>query len=211
LTTTHYAPAPKFLHILAGILLWLVLGIALWRLFTGTGAKRPDTILLLYLILVAVAGALWLTAAVTGLILRSHLAAPVLTVVNARPCLGELVRFRLALSARRSVTVSRVVAVLSLSEEVRRARRREKILPLVVFRADSLLAENLRLEKGESRDLPGELLVPPLAMQSFESHLCACRWQLDLLVFVGRQLAWRGRETMSVQPVRIDAAEKKPA
>jgi hypothetical protein len=131
--------------------------------------------------------------------------------VNARPCLGERVRFHLALSARRRATVSRVVAVLSLREEVRKARRREKILPLVVFRSDSPLAENLRLAKGESIDLSGVLLVPPLGMQSFESHLCACRWQLDLLVFVGRQLAWHLREVLSVQPVRIDVPEKDPA
>jgi len=211
LSGTLHAPAPKLLRILGGMLLWLILGVVLWRLFAGTVAKRHDTLLFVYLILVAVAGALWLSAAINGLVLRSRLECPVLTVVNARPCLGEHVRFRLALLARRRTTVCKVVAVLSLSEEVRKARRREKILPVVVFRADSVLAEDLRLDKGESRDLPGELLVPPDAMQSFESHLCACRWQLEVLVFVGRQLVWRERETLSVQPVRIETTEKKPA
>jgi hypothetical protein len=206
LNTTPYAPPPKFLKVLGYVALWLVLGLGLWRLFAGTHARRPD--LLLYLILVAVAGTLWLATVINRLILRSRLAAPKLTVLSARPCLGEHVTFDLRLEARRPVLVGKVVALLSFSEEVRKAQRREKILPVVVYRKDSVLAENLRLGKGEAKHLAGELVIPADGMQSFESHLCATRWQLDLLVFVGRHLAWREREILSVQPVRLEVAEK---
>lgn len=206
MNTTPYAPPPNFLRALGYLLVWLVLGFGLWGLFAGTGARRPD--LLLYLILLGVAGALALARVIEGLILRSRLDVPKLTLLSARPCLGEHVQFHLAVEAHRPVSVSRVVAVLSMSEELREARRREKILPVVVYRQDAVLAENLRLTRGERKDLTGELVIPASGMQSFESHLCAIRWQLDLLVFVGRHLAWRGREILSVQPVRLEIPEK---
>ena len=205
MSTSHYTRPPKFVHVAGYLAVWLFLGLALWMIFVHTGSTHRD--LLLYLILLAVAGGLWLAVLIYRSVCRSRLELPELNVLNARPCLGEHVIFDVRLKARKPVRAGKVIAVLSCSEEVRRARRHETILPVVVYRHEEVLANNVYLRKDRPEDVPGELIVPPAGMQSFESHFCEVRWQLDVLVFVGRHLTYHEVEALSVQPVCIEAGE----
>ena len=205
MTVPHYTRPPKLAHVAGYLAIWLFLGLALWMIFLRTGSTHRD--LLLYLILLAVAGGLWLAVLIYRSICRSRLELPELNVLNARPCLGEHVIFDVRLKARKPVRASKVIAVLSCSEEVRRARRHETLLPVVVYRHEEVLANNVYLKKSRPEDVPGELVVPADGMQSFQSHFCEVRWQLDVLVFVGRHLSYHEVEALSVQPVRIEAGE----
>lgn len=196
---------PKIVHVAGYLLLWVILGLGLWRVFAG--AEAIDAGRMLYRNLLVLVAGIWLAILTCRFVMRSRLETPQLNVLNARPHLGEHVAFDVRLTARRPVTVGKVVAVLTCTEEVRKARRHEKILPVVVFRSESVLAEKVSLKKGEPRDVPGEIFVPADGMQSFESHLCAVRWQLDVLVFVGRHPAYHEREVLGVQPVRLETGE----
>ena len=206
--TTRTTRPPGLRTVLVFLVLWLGLGFALLWVYEATG-REPSSVFL-YIILVGVAGALWLILLVHRLFLRSRLTAPRLTVLNARPRLGEHVGFSVHLEARRPVTVEKVVAVLSAAEEVRGAGKRGRLLPVVVRRIEETLAEKLALEKRKPVDVAGEVAVPPDAMQSFESHRVAFTWRLDVLVFVGRHLTHRLTETLGVQPVRLAAKEDTP-
>jgi len=201
-TTTR---PPGVRAVIAGLFVWLALGFALQRVFVATGGTQSNVFL--FLILIAVGGAIYFALLAHRVLLRARLASAALTVANARPRLGETVRFVLALRARRAVALEKAVAVLTCAEEVRGARRREKPLPLVVARIERTVAEPLALAKGESAQLVGEIAVPRDGMQSFESHHALVRWQLDVLVYTGRHLAARRSEVLSVQPIRVTPAE----
>ena len=194
---------PKIIHVVGYLLLWLILGSGLWWVFAGTGTADPG--MLLYRSLFVLAVGIWLSIWTYHFILRSRLEPPQLNVLNARPHLGEHVTFDVRLTARKPVTVKKILGVLTCTEEVRKARRHETILPVVVSRGEAVLGEKLRLKKGEPADIPGEIIIPPDGMQSFESHLCAVRWQLDVLIYVGRHLTYHERERLSVQPVLFEA------
>lgn len=196
---------PKIIHVAAYLLLWLVVALGIWWTFAGAGTGDPG--LVLYRSLFVTAVGIWLAILTYQFIVRSRLEPPQLNVLNARPHLGEHVTFDVRLTARKPVTVRKVVAVLTCTEEVRKARWHEKVLPVVVSRGRAVLGERLRLKKGEPLDLPGRIVPPVDGMQSFESHLCAVRWQLDVLVYVGRHLTYHEREALSVQPVRFEARE----
>lgn len=190
---------------LAFAIVWLGLGLALLSVLLT--ADEVHLSLLLYLLLHAVAGGGWLILLIRQLVVRSRLERPELNVLNARPHLGETVTFDVRLTAHKPVRVTRVAAVLSCSELVRKARKHEDVLPTVVCRREQTLAENVALKKNEPHDVPGEITIPSEAMQSFESHQYEVRWRLDVLVFVGAHLTWHEREELSVQPVRLAEAE----
>jgi len=198
---------PPRIGVRAGlIILWLLLGLVLWWVFFARTEAIPSSIRL-WLVLLVLAAAMWLTVTIARFVVRSWLTRPELNILNARPCLGETVTFDVRLHARRRVTVDRVLAVLSCTEEVRRSRRDEKVLPVVVARTESEAAEQVRLERDTPTDLACAITVPPDGMQSFESHHVAVRWQLDVLVFLGGRLAYRVTEALSVQPVRVEPGE----
>ena len=205
MNTTRTSRPPDLRTIVVFVIIWLGLGFALQQVYEATGGEASSVFL--YLILVGVAGALWLILLVHRVFLRSRLTRPQLTVLNARPCLGERIRFNVRLEARRSVTVEKIVSVLSCSEVPQEAKKRASTLPVVVSRTEETVAEKVRLEKGKPFDLPGEITVPPDGMQSFESHHAAVSWRLDVLVFVGRHLTHRLTEALSVQPVRLTEGE----
>ncbi|HUW56725.1 MAG TPA: hypothetical protein VMZ92_08825 [Planctomycetota bacterium] len=196
---------PKILHVAGYLLLWLVVALGIWWTFAGAGTGDPG--LVLYRSLFVMAVGVWLVILTYRFIVRSRLEPPQLNVLNARPHLGEHVTFDVRLTARKPVTVRKVVVMLTCTEEVRKARRHERILPVVVSRGRAVLAEKLRLTQGEPVDVPGEIVLPADGMQSFESHLCAVRWQLDVLIYVGRHLTYHEREVLSVQPVRLETPE----
>ena len=208
--TMRYSRPPKPWHIAAYVALWAALGAALWFIFAKSGAREKSATesgLFLYLILVGVAGAIFIVLMVRRLVLRARLEPPVLNVLNARPCLGEALKFDLRLSATRRVTVGKIVAVLSCVEEARSEPRHRGVLPVVVYRTEKVLGENVEIAPGEPRDFAGEIVLPVDGMQSFNSHLCAVRWQLDALVFVGPHVAWRRTEIIGVQPMVLEEGE----
>ena len=201
----RYTRPPKPLHLLVFALVWLGLGAAL--LWVLAEAEETPLSLLLYLILHVLAGGGWLAVTVHRLVMHARLEEPELNVLNARPHLGEKVTFDVRLHAGKHVKVSRVLAVLTCSEEVRKAHRHESVLPTVVYRHEEVLGTSIELKPGEPHDIPGQFVIPPDGMQSFQSHLCEVKWRLDVLILVGRHLSYHEREELSVQPVRIAAQE----
>jgi hypothetical protein len=204
----RYSKPPKPGHIAGYFVLWLALGVGLWVVFTRTGSRESS--LLLYLFLLGAAGGIYLVLMVNRWRLCARLDAPELNVLNARPCLGEPIEFDVRVKAHRPVTVARVLAVLSCSEEARNEPRHRNALPVVIHRTETVLGENIPLTPDEPTDLAGEIVVPANGMQSFESHLCTIRWQLDVLVFVGPHLAYRETEVLGVQPMLMEEGEVDP-
>ena len=171
------------------------------------GGPVYETRALLFLFLLVAAAGFSLVVTLRNRWLRSALEPPQIQLVNARPKLGETVNFNVRLQALRAVRVRRLVVVLSCVEEVRDARGRGKVLPVVVRRDEVEIATDLKTEPDEPLFLHGSVIVPSDGMQSFESHLCAVRWRLEAIVYVGARPTFRRRVDLSVQPVRLNTEQ----
>jgi hypothetical protein len=163
-----------------------------------------------FLFLLAVGSAVALAATLRAHWQRSAFEPPEVELVTARPRLGETVQFDVRIHAMRSARIRRVVAVLSCVEEVRDETGRAKVLPAVVHREDLELACDLTFDTPGPVFLHGRFAVPVDGMQSFESHLCAVRWRLEALVYIGLRVSFRERVELSVPPVCL-STERAPA
>jgi hypothetical protein len=159
---------------------WLALGFGAQWVHVATGALRSNV--LLFLFLVAAAAVIGLALMVYRFLLRRRLASAELALENPQVNPRQTVRFRLTLLARRNVLVEKIVAVLSCTSKPDHAGD----LPTVVARIEETAAENLRLAKGESREIVGEI-APTRAAGS---------WRLDVLTYTGRHLASRQRKAL---------------
>ena len=172
-------PVRPATRILAGYaLVWLAAGSCAWFVALDRGA--PGARVTLYLVLVVLAGVLWSVETLRQTMLRRRLESVEIALAGDASSAGGPVRFTVRLRARKSVTVSRVVATLSC---VTIPRDRGE-LPAVLHREETLLGENVHVTPDRPAELPATLPAPAETPPG-------CRLQLDAVVFIGSRPARR--------------------
>ena len=210
---------------------WLTtaLGIALCLAVTGAllvlyfWLERRHAPVLLFALLVPALWAYPFTVRIRRLIAGRHFSRAELILDTHRPGLGQSVRVRLTLSARKTIKLAGCSLVLRTIETVRKPRHKSQTCEsapstrsgrggehVESARVEVLIETPETLPREEPRVFEDEITVPADGMESFEGRNCSLGWVLEARALLGKTSALLDRQELVVRPIRSGDADASP-
>lgn len=190
-----------------GMLLCIAITVGLLCLYFW--AERRHAAVLLFAILIPTVWAFPFYVRIRKLIATRHFSKSELVMDTHRPGLGQSVRVRLTLSARRTIKLNGCELVLRAVEEIRTGRHKTKTVEAA--RVAVSVPTPAQLEKNTTQVFEGEITVPADGMESFEGHGASLRWVIEAFALLPKVSALLDRQELVVRPVSSVETAAVPA
>lgn len=180
-----------------GMALCIAITVGLLCLYFWT--ERRHAAVLLFAILIPTVWAFPFYVCIRGLIATRHFSKSELVMDTHRPGLGQSVRVRLTLAARRTIKLDGCKLVLRAVEEARTGRHKMKTVEAA--RVAVSVPTPARLERNTPHVFEGEITVPADGMESFEGHGASLQWILEAYALLPKVSVLLDHQELIVRPV----------